>query len=97
MDSVVHNVEDRRHGWIGSWNVEPLSFSKLTEADIGRTVIYRPRHGQAEAGTLVSWRDGLVFARYSRGDTAAASGPDYLCFGTTRADDHPDTPKPDLQ
>jgi hypothetical protein len=68
------NVLDRRHSWIGSWVAEPLVYHRLTEADIGRTVIYLD-HGRAEAGTLTSFRDGLVWARFSKGDTAAACAP----------------------
>ena len=80
---IVHNVNDRRHGWIGSWHTEPLDVSRLTEADIGRTVIYRD-HGRAEAGTLTSWRGNLVFARYSTGDTAAGAQASDLVFGIER-------------
>ena len=92
MTEVVHNVLDVRYGWIGSWEVEPLDITKLTESDVGRTVIYRD-HGRAEAGTLSSWRDGMVFARYSRGDTTAAANASDLVFGIRRADKHPDTPE----
>jgi hypothetical protein len=80
MPVFVHNVRDGRHGWSGSWEVEPLAYEALGIADIGRTVIYRD-HGRAEAGTLSSYRDGRVWARFSRGDTAAASDPRDLCFG----------------
>ena len=89
--TVMHNVRDGRHGWIGSWETEPLDIAKLTQADIGRTVIYRD-HGRAEAGTLTSWRDGIVFARYSRGDTSAGANAADLAFGIRRADTHPNTP-----
>lgn len=92
MSEIVHNVRDGRHGWIGSWELEPLAYDKLTETDVGRTVIYRD-HGRAEAGTLTSWRAGLVFARYSRGDTSAAAHPADLAFGIRRADTHPDAPQ----
>lgn len=88
----IHNVHDRRHGWIGSWSIAPLDINALTAADIGRTVIYRD-HGRAQAGTLTSWRDGIVFARYARGDTAAGANPCDLVFGTARADRHPDAPR----
>lgn len=89
MAEVVHNVSDRRHqasayGWIGSWEIEPLDITKLTEADVGRTVIYRD-HGRAEAGTLTSWRRDIVFARYSRGDTAAGARASDLAFGVRNA------------
>lgn len=69
---IVDNVRDGRHGCIGSWEAEPLDYDALTSADRGRTVIYR-RPGCAEAGTIVSWRDGMVWARYSRGITAAGA------------------------
>jgi hypothetical protein len=77
---IVHNVRDGRRGFICSWETEPLVYEELRPADIGRTVIYRD-HGRAEAGTLTSWRDGLVFARYSRGDTAAGADAAALMFG----------------
>lgn len=93
MSELVHNVDDRRFGWVGSWDTEPLDINKLTEADIGRTVIYRD-HGRAEAGTLTSWRAGLVFARYSRGDTSAGAHHSSVVFGIARTDKHPDTPQP---
>lgn len=89
----VHNVRDGRHSWVGSWEVEDLDVSKLTEADIGRTVIYQD-HGRAEAGTITSWRGDIVFARYSRGDTSAGAHVQNLMFGIRRADDHhPDAPR----
>lgn len=82
---AIHNVDDRRRGWVGGWVVEPLVYSWLSQADIGRTVIYRD-HGRAEAGTLTSWRDGIVFARYSRGDTSAGADADALVFGVAPLD-----------
>ncbi len=72
MSAIVHNVDDRRHGFIGSWEVEPLVYDQLGPEHVGRTVIYRD-HGRAEAGTITSWRGGIVFAKYSRGDTAAGA------------------------
>ena len=48
---IVHNVRYRRNDYMGPWRTEPLDVSRLSEADIGRTVIYRD-HGRAEAGTL---------------------------------------------
>jgi hypothetical protein len=82
---VIHNVHDRRRGFIGSWVTEPLIYEQLCEADIGRTVIYRD-HGRAEAGTLTSWRNGIVFARYSQGDTAAGARAADLAFGVRALD-----------
>lgn len=77
---IVHNVTDKRNDYIGPWRTEPLDASQLSEADIGRTVIYRD-HGRAEAGTLTSWRGNTVFARYSKGDTAAGAKAEDLVFG----------------
>lgn len=91
MTEVIHNVRDGRHGWMGAWEVEPLDINKLTDADIGRTVIYRG-YNHAEAGTLTSWCNGLVFARYSRGDTSAGANASDVVFGVRRADKHPDAP-----
>lgn len=76
---ILHNVRDGRNGgnW-GSWEVEPLDYDKLDAEHVGRTMIYRDYGSRCEAGTISSWRDGIVFARYSRGDTAAgaqATGP----------------------
>lgn len=81
----VHNVYDRRHGWIGSWRTAPLAYEQLTEADVGRTVIYQD-HGRAEAGTLTSFRNGCVWARYGTGDTAACAAAEDLCFGVQPLD-----------
>jgi len=91
VTKTIHNVRDDRHGWIGAWETEPLDAAKLTEADVGRTVIYRDQH-RAEAGTLTSWRGNIVFARYSRGDTASGANAANLVFGISRADNHPDAP-----
>lgn len=77
---IVDNVRDGRRGYMGSWIAERLVYDNLCAADVGRTVIYQD-HGRAEAGTLTSWRDGTVFARYSRGDTAAGANAADLCFG----------------
>lgn len=85
MNDVVINVHDRRHQWVGSWVVAPLRYTQLTDNDIGRTVIYRD-FGRAEAGTLSSFRDGRVWARFSTGDTAACCDPSDLCFGVRPLD-----------
>ena len=82
---LVHNVRDGRRGYIGTWEAEPLVYDDLGPDDVGRTVIYRD-HGRAEAGTISSWRDGVVFARYSRGDTAAGAKASDLVFGVRALD-----------
>lgn len=79
----VHNVTDRRHASVGSWEVEPLDIKALTDADIGRTVIYRDV-GRAEAGTLSSFRKApypIVWARFGTGSTGASCRPEDLVFG----------------
>ncbi len=80
---VIHNVVDRRNGYVGSWQTEPLDIAKLTAADIGRTIIYQD-HGRAEAGTLTSWRGNIVWARYSKGDTAAGASADSVVFAVAQ-------------
>lgn len=77
---IIPNVRDGRHGLIGAWEVEPLTYDALNPSDVGRTVIYCG-HGRAEAGTLTSWKNGTVFARYSSGDTAAGASASDLVFG----------------
>lgn len=83
---IVHNVTDRRNDWIGPWEIEPepLDISKLWAGDEGRTVIYRD-HGRAEAGTLSSWTATTVFARFHKGETAAACSPEDLHFAVRDA------------
>lgn len=75
---ILNNVVDRRHGIIGSFEVRPLKYDLLTKDDIGSTVIYRDQGERSEAGTLVSWSNGFVFAQYSKGDTAAGALPENL-------------------
>lgn len=82
---IINNVYDGRYGLIGSRDTEPLEIAKLTADDIGRTVIYRD-HGRAQAGTLTSWRDGIVFAIYSRGDTSAGANPGDLVLDVSNVD-----------
>lgn len=82
---IVHNVRDGRRGYISSWTTEPLAYDQLGPEHVGRTVIYQD-HSRAEAGTITSWRDGLVFARYSRGDTAAGANAADLVFGVKALD-----------
>jgi hypothetical protein len=82
---IVHNVRDGRRGYIGSWITESLIYNELGPEHVGRTVIYRD-YGRAEAGTITSWRDGIVFARYSRGDTAAGAKAADLVFGIRNLD-----------
>lgn len=69
---IIHNVHDRRFSWIGSWEAEQLDYAALGPEHVGKTVIYRD-YGRAEAGTISSWRGGIVFARYSAGSTAAGA------------------------
>lgn len=91
---IVHNVIDRRRGWIGPWEVEEetIDTARLWAGDEGRTVIYQDSCGRAEAGTLSSWvvgdggeNLGTVWARFSQGDTAAACCPDDLRFAVRDA------------
>lgn len=73
---LIRNVHDRRHEVFGTFRTEEetVDYDLLTESDVGRTVIY-VRPGLAEAGTLSSYRNGLLFVRFTVGDTAAACRP----------------------
>jgi hypothetical protein len=75
MSETVINVSDKRRGWIGSWETEPLVVSQLGPDDVGRTVIYRD-YGRAEAGTLSSWRGNTVFAKLVIVGGYSARAPD---------------------
>jgi hypothetical protein len=86
----LYNIHDARHGWVGSWEAEPLDYAALVPGDVGRTVIYRRRgFWDGGAGTLTSWRDGIVFARFHRGDTSAACDPADLAFAVRTLDGDP--------
>ena len=77
---IVHNVSDKHSNSIGAWETEPLDYDSLQPSDIGRTVIFQD-YGRAERGILTSWKNGIVFARYTLGDTAAGALPEDLSFG----------------
>lgn len=81
----VDNVEDSRRSWVGSWESEPLDYGKLGPADVGRSVIYRSAR-KREVGVISSYRGGLVFVRYTRGSTGAATHPRDLVFGVRPLD-----------
>lgn len=89
QSKLIHNVRDGRQGWIGSFEIEPLVYADLKPEHVGRTVIYRD-FGGAEAGTLTSWRNGIVFARYSRGDTASGARPEDLVFAIQQSGHWPE-------
>jgi hypothetical protein len=88
----VINVRDRRHNWIGEWDVEPftLNLLYLQELDIGRTVIYIPIRGEAEAGTISSFKEDRVWVRFGHGITGAACKPEDLRFAIRPRDGNPD-------
>lgn len=80
MTTTLHSVHDRRHGWVGAWEVEPLAYDQLKETDVGRTVIYHGRENY-EAGKLTSWRDGVVYAQFDTGCTSAGCRACDVSFG----------------
>lgn len=84
----VHNVRDGRNGFIRSFETTPLDYKSLGSEHVGATVIYRD-HRRAEAGTITSWRDGVVFARYSKGDTSAGADPANLSLAVEVAESRP--------
>jgi hypothetical protein len=80
---LIHNVRDRHRNWIGTWEVEPLDYGSLGPEHVGREVVYHD-HRRAELGIITSWCNGLVFARYSTGDTAAGAEPESLSLVVRR-------------
>lgn len=83
---IVHNVTDRRKGWIGPWEVDerPLEAGNLTPADEGRQVVYTdpnvPEPRRSELGVISSWNGWFVHVRFTTGDTAEACTPGNLRF-----------------
>ncbi|QIG74998.1 hypothetical protein EVC26_079 [Rhizobium phage RHph_I72] len=65
------------------FEVEPFDPATVTEADVGRTVIYVDFDGTGEAGTLSSWspNKATFWARFSTGSTAAGCGVSDLVWG----------------
>ena len=57
-----------------------IDVRSLQESDRGRTVVYTPRVGPREDGTISSWNDRLVFVRYRGSETAKATDPHDLDF-----------------
>lgn len=53
----------------------------LTERDVNRLVVYRPRHGGAsEQGRITSWNDSFVFVDYTNVGRGVATSPEDLEF-----------------
>lgn len=53
-----------------------IDLSKLTDKDVGRKVVYRAAPNfEPEEGTITSWNDKYIFARYGSGSTSAATDP----------------------
>lgn len=92
MGEIVNNVSDRRQQWIGSWEVAPggLIYDGLTPEHSGQEVVYRDASGNAEVGTISSWKNGLVFVRFTTGDTAAACHPSSLSLVLGKVGYHAD-------
>lgn len=42
-----------------------IDIKGLTEADVGRGVVYVPRFGPREDGVITSWNEEYVFVRYA--------------------------------
>lgn len=74
----LHNILDKRRGWIGWWIVNPIR--ELNAADIGRTMIYIDGPTR-EAGTLSSFSRDFAWVRFTTGATAAACPLEKLVFG----------------
>lgn len=56
--------------------------------DEGKWVHYKAHDGHIENGRVSSWNDSVVFVRYGRGDTAAATDRSQLDWGySTQGED----------
>lgn len=42
-----------------------IEISKLTEADIGRRVVFTYHHGESETGSLTGWSPRVIFVRFN--------------------------------
>jgi hypothetical protein len=45
----------------------------LQPSDVGRGVVYVPRHGSREDGVITSWNSHFVFVRYRGSETPKAT------------------------
>lgn len=75
IDNVLSRLTDP--GCIGSYRCQKLNYEELIPEHEGKHVVYRDR-GFAELGIISSWKNGIVFARYSMGDTAAGATDENL-------------------
>ena len=57
-----------------------MDIRTLTPADVGRAVVYTPRHGEREDGVITGWSDLFVFVRYGVQTVAKATHPMDLAF-----------------
>lgn len=49
---------------------------KLSEAEVGRKVVYTPRHGAKEDGVITSKNDRFVSVRYGNDVHSKATNPE---------------------
>lgn len=60
-----------------------INISDLTESDKGRSVRYTSFIGApVEVGRIKTWNDKWIFVWYGSGDTATATNPNDLEFGS---------------
>ena len=55
---------------------------ELLPEHVGRAVRYVASHGAVQHGRIKSWNEHFVFCWYGIGDTAAATDPKDLRWGT---------------
>jgi hypothetical protein len=64
-----------------------IDISKLTDADIGRWVVYKDGTGEKEQGKLKSWNDECIFVVYHANDNWDLDHwKDYTAASTSPAD-----------
>lgn len=42
----------------------PIDIKKVYPVDVGRGVIYKPRHGATEQGVITSYNNSFIFVNY---------------------------------
>jgi hypothetical protein len=56
-----------------------IDIAKLSDADVGRKVVYHREHCRQEEGELSSWNAKVIFVRF-RGPAGEACEPDDVSF-----------------
>lgn len=64
-----------------------IDITKLTDKDVGRSVIYTPGYGPLQDGVITSFNEKFVFVRYRATGGGQATNPKDLEFLTDVIDE----------